>query len=178
MSIMLEWYLGALAFGGTLLIASLVLGGGHHSGGGHGHVGKDNTGVGLAWLPITSLRFWTFFLGFGGAAGSLLTWLTGTGPAFVGIASAAVGWMSGVAVVAAMRAAEKGVDSEVKPSDLRGETASVTVAIEPGKFGKIRLSIKGRVVDLAAESDTAFATGAKVMIVGDGEDGRVQVTAV
>jgi hypothetical protein len=178
MSIMLEWYLGALAFGGTLLVASLVLGGGHHGGADHGHGHGKDTGVGLAWMPITSLRFWTFFLGFGGAAGSLLSWLTGTGAAFVGVASAAVGWVSGVAVVAAMRAAEKGVDSEVRTSDLRGETASVTVAIEPGKFGKIRLSIKGRIVDLAAESDTAFANGAKVMIVGDGADGRVQVTAI
>lgn len=176
---MLSWYLGALAFGGTLLVASFVLGGGHHGGGdhagdAHGHHGGDQT---FGWMPITSLRFWTFFLAFGGASGTLLTYFSDVSPALVGLASAGAGWFAGVAVVAAMRVAERGVDSEVKSSDLRGETANVTVAIEPGKFGKIRLSIKGRIVDLAAESDDAFPTGSKVMIVGEAREGRVQVTA-
>ncbi|HEY5946186.1 MAG TPA: hypothetical protein VIV40_11875, partial [Kofleriaceae bacterium] len=57
-------YLGAVAFGVTLLVASFLLGGKDtdHGGGGHADVG-------LAWAPFGSLRFWVFLFTFGGGAG-------------------------------------------------------------------------------------------------------------
>ena len=46
--------------------------------------------------------------------------------------------------------------------------------------GEVRLSAKGRVLDLIAETDDAepLPIGASVTILGDGEHGRVQVTKV
>lgn len=180
---MLQVYLGALAFGGTLLIASLFLGHGQKDldGADHGGTDKDKeagTG-GFAWLPVASLRFWTFLLAFGGAAGTLLTW-SGSMPVPVvaGIA-AAVGWISGVAMVGAMRTLRKGsAGSELALKELNGESAQVVIAIPKGGVGKVRLSAKGRVVDLIAETEDAepLASGATVMILGEGAEGRVQVT--
>jgi hypothetical protein len=134
---------------------------------------------GLWWLPVASLRFWTFLLAFGGIAGALLTWTASLGEPIVGVAALGVGWASGLGMVAAMRGLKKGsVGSEVELKDLSGESAEVVVALEKGQIGKVRLSAKGRVLDLIAETDDAekLAVGATVMIVGEGEQGRVQVT--
>jgi membrane protein implicated in regulation of membrane protease activity len=179
---MLPVYLGALAFGGTLLVASLVLGFGHHDAGGGGHdhdKGHDKGSDGFGWLPVASVRFWTFFLGFGGLAGTLLTYATGTAWPIVAGASAVVGWASGVGVVGAMRRVKDGPGSELSTKELRGETAEVLVPVKKGSFGKVRVEAKGRVFDLIAETeeDETFAAGAKVMIVGEGDEGRVQIAA-
>ena len=53
-------YLGAVAFGVTLLVASLFFHGGKDIH--HGH----DTEAGLAWAPFASIRFWVFFFAFGG----------------------------------------------------------------------------------------------------------------
>ena len=177
---MLPLYLGALAFGGTLLIASMVLGGDDH---GHDHdhgLDKDvHVGDGLAFLPVASLRFWTFLLAFGGAAGTALTYAGGMSRVVVGVIALAVGWAAGVGMVTVMRTLRRGsVGSEVSPKDLGGETAEVVVAIGRGTVGKVRVTAKGRIHDLIAETDddATFAAGSKVMIVGEGAEGRVQVT--
>jgi hypothetical protein len=180
---MLAIYLVGLGFGGTLLVASLFFGGGHHGGDAHGGAdqhGSDNHGASsIGWMPIASLRFWTFLLGFGGLTGTLLTYATSLSAPIVGVLAGAIGWACGVAVVAVMRKAERGVDSELSDRDMRGETANVLVTIAPGKIGKVRVQVKGRVVDLAAscEDEVTFAPGEKVMIVGEMDGGRVQVTA-
>jgi len=177
---MLPLYLGALAFGGTLLIASLLFGGDDH---GHDHDHGPDAGhavEGLGWLPVASLRFWTFLLAFGGAAGTALTFLGGVSRPVVGGIALAVGWVAGVAMVGVMRTLRRGsVGSEVSLRDLRGETAEVIVAITRGEIGKVRVVAKGRIHDLIAETDDAatFAAGEKVMILGEGAEGRVQVTS-
>jgi hypothetical protein len=178
---MLSLYLGALAFGGTLLVASMVLGAGQKdvSHGDTDDAGdKDHGGDGLAWLPVTSLRFWTFFLAFGGATGALLTATTSLGVGPVAAAAWAVGWASGVAIVASVKSLRKGsVGSEVSSKDLRGETAEVTVALGKDRIGKVRVVAKGRIHDVIAETDdTQLSIGDKVMILGEGAEGRVQVT--
>jgi hypothetical protein len=176
---MLPLYLGALAFGGTLLIASMVLGAKDADQDAE-HVDKDGGVIdGFAWLPVASLRFWTFFLAFGGATGTLLTWAGGLHPAVTGAIAFVVGWLCGLGMVQAMRSIRRGsVGSEVSARELGGETAEVVVPVSRGSHGKVRVSAKGRVHDLIAETDddATFATGSKVMIVGEGADGRVQVT--
>jgi len=179
---MLQIYLGALAFGGTLLIASMVLGG-KDTDGGHDHSDGDHeahgAADGMSWLPVASLRFWTFLLAFGGIAGALLTWIGSIGEPIVGIAALGVGWAAGIGMVAAMRGLNKGsVGSEVVLKDLSGESAQVTVTVKKDQIGKVRLSAKGRVLDLIAETDDAepLAAGSSVMIIGEGDAGRVQVT--
>lgn len=177
---MLTIYLAALGFGATLLIATLVFGDGqgeatvgHDLGAGH----VDGHGDAFGWLPVTSLRFWVFLLAFGGLTGTVLTYATSASPAMVAAAASAVGWVSGVGMVAAMRGLQRGAGSELRLAELGGETAEVVVAVGGGQVGKVRVTAKGRVFDLLAETDDAerFAIGAKVMIVGEGEDGRVAV---
>ncbi|MCB9563417.1 MAG: hypothetical protein H6708_23705 [Kofleriaceae bacterium] len=196
---MLQLYWGALAFGGTLLLVSLLLGASsqdvdHDAGGGadsdgdaggdsdadggaeHGH---DGGGAGLDWLPVTSLRFWTFLLAFGGATGVALTYAHAMSWLPVAGASFGVGWLSGVVVVGALRSLRgSSASSELSGKDVRGEAAEVIVAVTRGDLGKIRLTAKGRVVDLIAETEdeAPLPVGTKVMILGESVDGHVQVT--
>ncbi len=61
-------YLGGVAFGVTLLVASFLLGGKDVHAGAH-----VDSAPGLGWAPIGSLRFWVFLCTFGGGAGYALT---------------------------------------------------------------------------------------------------------
>jgi len=176
---MLPFYLAALAFGGTLLIASIVLGSAHNV----DHVEDIDQGMehgvpGLEWLPVTSVRFWTFLLAFGGATGAALTASTDLSPGIIAGAAGTVGWVSGLAIVGALRTLRKNsVGSEVSAKDLRGETAEVIVALGKDRIGKVRVTAKDRILDLIAETDDGeLGIGDKVMILGEGVEGRVQVT--
>jgi len=141
---MLPVYLGALAFGGTLLVASLLLGFGHHDADGAGHdhdKGHDKGSDGFGWLPVASVRFWTFFLGFGGLAGTLLTYATGTAWPIVAGASAVVGWASGVGVVAAMRRVKDGPGSELSTKELDELKMGALSAVGRGSRNEPRLIV-------------------------------------
>lgn len=175
---MLALYLTALGFGGTLLIATIVLGGGHHQTGDAGHhpLGANDFN---AWLPIGSLRFWTFFLGFGGGVGAILTYQGVAAAAVVGALSVVIGWVTGVVAVAVIRALRgTSVDSTVGEPDLIGASGTVVVGIPAGGIGKVRFQAKGRSFDLVAEGEysAAVPTGAPVIVVGHGEDGHVLVS--
>ena len=94
-------------------------------------------------------------------------------------ASFGVGWLSGVVVVGALRSLRgSSASSELSGKDVRGEAAEVIVAVTRGDLGKIRLTAKGRVVDLIAETEdeAPLPVGTKVMILGESVDGHVQVT--
>lgn len=185
---MLTAYLIAVAFGGTLLTASLVMGGkdadaGHgdgdagdgdsgHDGDGHGHGGAFD------WLPLTSLRFWTFFFTFGGAVGTTLT-LLGSPASVLIVAAAAlvVGAASGIGSVAAVKALAAGsADSSTSPAELVGTTGRLLLGAGPSEPGKVRVEVKGRVQDFIATSDEPLPTGARVLIVSSQADGRLVVT--
>jgi len=178
---MFEIYLVALGFGGTLLVASLFLGG--HHGGDHGaeHSGDEHGAAGdvLAFLPVTSLRFWTFFLGFGGAVGATLTALGSAGPVAIAIVAGVVGWVTGAAAVATLRALRtRAVDSTTSAGELAGATAEVLVAVARGEVGKVRVEAKGRQQDFLAETDddAPLPAGSRVFVVGPAAEGRVAVT--
>ena len=170
---MLAVYLAALGFGGTLLVATLIFGGHHDAH--HPLSGHDFS----AWLPIGSLRFWTFFLGFGGAVGAILTYQGLAAPAVVAAVAIVIGWVTGVVAVAVVRALRgTSVDSTVGEPDLIGASGQVVVAIPEGGIGKIRMQSKGRSFDLVAEGEysAAIPAGAAVFVVGHGEDGHVLVS--
>jgi len=190
---MLEIYLAALGFGGTLLLASLVLGGhdadhgsGGHDGGDHDH---DHGGDGhghdagaadaFAWLPVTSFRFWTFFLAFGGAVGAILTYLGSAGVVVVAAAAVIVGWIAGAAAVAGLRLlGKRSVDSMTSAGELAGATGVVLIEIQPGDIGKVRIEAKARQQDFLAETEdaVALAVGTRVLVVSAAAEGRVSVT--
>ena len=95
---MLMVYLIALIVGGVLLALTLVLGGAvdHHAGGDLDHHAGDGGHGGsfdavFGWLPVTSLRFWTFFAAFFGAVGTVLSAWSLAGPAPAAVLAVAAG---------------------------------------------------------------------------------------
>lgn len=169
-------YLGAVAFGVTLLLASIVLGGKDTDHGGHSH---DADGVGLGWAPVTSLRFWVFLLAFGGGAGLALGAL-GSSPVIAAVGAGTIGWAAGAIAVAFVRTLNKNsVSSDVKATELIGMTGALTLPVGPNKPGKVRLEIKGRAEDYIANSvddDAAeLPTGSPVLVVAEGERGSLLV---
>ena len=170
-------YLGAVAFGVTLLVASFL-----HSGnddhGDSGHHGTD-AAVGLAWAPFGSLRFWVFFFTFGGGAGFALSHM-GSSAVVSGIGAGAIGWLAGALAVTVVRRLAKGsASSEVSAADLVGMTGALLLPVGPGQPGKVRLDVKGRTEDFVVnvvEDGGNLPTGSTVLIVAEGERGSLLVT--
>jgi len=173
-------YLIALAFGGTLLGASIVVGSKDTDGsqGSDHHESHGTAGDALSWLPASSLRFWTFLLTFGGAIGTILTLLgSPASPVIVLCAALGVGWASGAGAVAAVRLlAAKSGDSSLSSGELVGTTGRLLLGAGPSEPGKVRIDIKGRIQDFVAISDEELPTGASVLVVATQPDGGVVVT--
>jgi len=168
-------YLGAVAFGITLLVASLVLGGKDTDHGG-GHHASDAAAPGFGWAPLASVRFWIFLLAFGGGAGLALTAL-GEGPAISATGAGALGWVAGVLAVGFIRSLSKNsASSEVHGDELIGATGHLVLPAGPDKPGKVRVDIKGRTEDFVAHLSTGeLPTGSPVLIVAEGELGSLIV---
>jgi hypothetical protein len=166
-------YLGAVAFGVTLLLASLLLGG--KDAGHDGHVEGD---IGMGWAPIGSLRFWVFLLAFGGGAGLALTAL-GSGEWVSAAGALGIGWLAGSVAVAIVGSLKKhSVSSEVGVPELVGCTGQLVLPVGPGKPGKVRIDVKGRTEDFVAnlvDEGTELPTGTPVLIVAEGDRGSLLV---
>ncbi|NVB83352.1 MAG: hypothetical protein HOV81_33580 [Kofleriaceae bacterium] len=170
-------YLGAVAFGVTLLLASFVLGGKDTDHGDSGHHEGD-VGVGLAWAPVGSLRFWVFFLTFGGGVGYALEKL-GSSTIVAAIGAGVIGWFAGALAVTVIRKLTKhSVSSEVGAAELVGTTGTLLLPVGPGQPGKVRVEVKGRAEDFVAhlvEDGGNLPTGTSVLIVSEGERGSLLV---
>ncbi len=169
-------YLGAVAFGVTLLLASFVLGGKDTDGdGGHHEADAD---VGLAWAPVGSFRFWIFFLTFGGGVGFALTKL-GSSSVVAAIGAGAIGWIAGgLAVTVIRRMTASSVSSEVGAAELVGTTGTLLLPIGPGQPGKVRIEVKGRAEDFVAnivDDGGNLPSGTTVLIVAEGDRGSLLV---
>ena len=176
---MLYLYLVCAGFAGTFIAFTLATGGeggagddlGHDGDGGdsahasHAAVSPDAS---FSWLPITSLRFWTFALAFFGLTGAILTWLGNTGTVVTLLLAVVVAWVVGV--MASWVSYVLGVresTSQVSDTDLEGASATVIVAFGKGATGKVRIESKGRVFDVLAltDDDVALAEGAQVLVI-------------
>jgi uncharacterized membrane protein len=166
-------YLAAIAFGVTLLVASLVMGGKDTD---HGDAGDGGFGLGVA--PVTSLRFWVFMFAFGGGAGFALTKL-GSSQLVAALGALGVGWAAGaIAVFVVKKIGKNSVSSGVEGSELLGTTGTLTLPVGPGKPGKVRVDIKGRSEDFVAtlhDDGAELPTGTQVLIVEEGERGTLLV---
>ena len=166
-------YLGAVAFGVTLLIASMFLHGGKDTD--HGH----DTAAGLAWAPLASIRFWVFVFAFGGAAGFALTQL-GSSPVVCAAGAVGVGWLSGSLAVTIIRAlTRRSVSSEVGASELVGVSGTLLLPVGPNRPGKVRVEVKGRQEDFVAnivDDGGDLPSGTPVLIVAEGDRGSLLVT--
>jgi hypothetical protein len=165
-------YLAAVAFGVTLLVASLLLGGKDTD---HGSADAD---VGLAWAPVGSMRFWVFLLAFGGGAGYALTKL-GSNAMVAAVGAWVIGWAAGtIAVVVVRKVTKASVSSGVESDELIGTTGTLLLPVGKDRPGKVRVEVKGKAEDFVAtivEDGVELPTGAQVLVVAEGEHGSLLV---
>lgn len=198
---LLPFYVGSLVLGGGLIGTSMLLGGSDHDADhdadlgadhdadvgadhdhdhdhGHGPHGPDLAGA--LWLPVLSLRFWTFFLAFFGLTGTLLDALE-LAPADVTL-GVALGMGLGcgyttAAVIRSLRA--RHVDSSIDPErDYVGRAGEVLQDVLPGDPGLVRLHVKGVHVDLEAQVEpgaAALRRGQKAIVLGVAEGKKLRV---
>ncbi len=205
--LLLATYVGALVLGGGLLVASALMGGGKDAdldvdhdldvGGPDADLDADadadaaldhdgHVGVGDAlWMPILSIRFWTFSLAFFGLTGLVLE-----GMRMVGLIGAPWGLVLGLAVVTGavsgwvvsrivQQLKQERVSSEVVPEhDYAGKAAEVLLDVAPGDPGLVRLDVKGVSIDVSAvvaSPDVGpLRRGSKVIVLAY-EQGKVRV---
>jgi membrane protein implicated in regulation of membrane protease activity len=165
-------YLGGVAFGVTLLVASFLLGGKDV------HAGHVDSAPGFGWAPIGSLRFWVFLCTFGGGAGYALT-VMGSSELEAGVGAVTVGWISGALAVGIIRRlTTTSASSSIEPNELIGMIGTLQLPVAAGKPGKVRVEIKGRAEDFVAylvDDEAPLATGATVLIVAERGAGALLV---
>ena len=188
---MLTAYLSTLIIGGSLLMLSIFAGGDHEFDhdvefdadfdadadldmDGHGS-GFDVHGFD-AWLPIGSLRFWTFFCAFFGLSGTALTAIGDLGMTMTLAPSIGVGYLSGVVATKAMRSlTSNSVGKVLTAGDLIGTIGTLMLPVAPGVEGKIRLETGERVLEQIANSEETLEAGAKALVISVNEKGGVWV---
>lgn len=136
------------------------------AGGGHAHAGHGHAADMGAIAIFLSLRFWSYALmGFG---------LVGTGLHFLGLAGSlvtlilaiGVGLLSGLIASATFRALSRAeTSSGGEARDAVGQIGRVLLPLGSGKRGKIRIQVRGQLVDLLASTDDAeLAEGTEVLV--------------
>ncbi|TVQ22873.1 MAG: NfeD-like protein [Leptolyngbya sp. DLM2.Bin15] len=119
------------------------------------------------WLPIFSLRFWTFGVCFFGLSGILLS-ATEMTAATVLLTSVAMGVICGSIVAIALRQlGRRRIDSLVRSTDYVGLSGTVEIPFDANSRGKIQLQIRGTTLGVMALTDdpNGFQVGDTVFIV-------------
>jgi hypothetical protein len=133
------------------------------------------------WLPFFSFKFWTFAVCFFGLTGIILEllepnmarWLVNT-------IAVAIGVVCGSMMAWSLRIlGGNQTNSVVHSDDLVGLVGRVEIPFDANSRGKIRLNVKGSMVDYSAytEESAGFQRGDQVLVVGM-ENNRVWVVAV
>lgn len=143
-------------------------------------LGKDVVGGSGIWIPFFSLRFWTYFTGGFGLVGSLLTFAGQGSPSEVLTASVLSGLFVGLVAAWVWRALTKGQqDTSTKAADFIGVIGTQSVSARGHDPGKVRVMVRGELIDLLAISDNGdpILAGTEVVVVGmDGDKARVAST--
>ncbi len=186
---MFSIYLFSLIFGAVLIVASLVMGSDGDAdanvdvdteasldGAGdagqqgfdteHGEAHGTLGGFAGAFL---SLRFWTYFLCFGGLIGTILTTLEAADVTTTGVTAALTGLIAGQGTVALFRlVAAHTVNDGPGTRAYVGKSGRVLIPAAAGDLAKIRVEFQGTTVDYLAKTTdgAALVADAVVMIVG------------
>jgi membrane protein implicated in regulation of membrane protease activity len=164
-----------------------------HGGHGDGHttdgVGTGNegtahegdgmaSGVPTALMWLMSIQLWTYLLAFGGLTGLLLRTVAHVGEPVAGLSALSVGLFTAFSARTVMR--RMSVTSEsgtLQEEQMIGSTAQVLIPAPAGGMGKVRLEVRGQLVDLMAKSSDGgpLAEGIDVTIL-DIRDGQAEVT--
>jgi membrane protein implicated in regulation of membrane protease activity len=133
---------GPLAHGGPDAIV-------HDASAAHGTHHLDGTGG-----VFSSLRFYLFAaLGFGAVGTPVTAFAVASSGVVLAVALATglvVGWLAALGFRALGR---QTLSSNVEASELRGQVGRVLVACEKGRKGKVRLTVRGQIVDIVATTD-------------------------
>jgi len=170
-------YLATAGLGATLIVLSMLLGGGEGDADLDADVdadidadadgGDSDGGTGLfGWLPLASMRFWTFLLAAFGLTGSGLT-LGGAPFALTLAVASIVALVTGSAAAAFFRALLRDrVSGETTLDSLVGREARVSLPVRPGHRGKITIKTSAGVIELTATTGDAreLARGEAVLI--------------
>lgn len=151
---MMPLYIMAAILGGGLVLVSIFAGSDHD----HDHEfsadhDADHGGIehGDLWIPFLSLRFWTYFLMAAGVTGILLMQFAQTVEPITAFWASGTGLVVGLGVSYVMHLAKKMQTEEVAQSaDFLGREATVIVPIRPNLDGKIRVEVKGQLIELLA----------------------------
>lgn len=189
------FYIGALVFGGVLLMSSILLGGHDDAdvdgvdfdkdldfdGGDDFDGDKDidlDGDIGIFWI-FRSLRFWTFFLAFFGLTGVIFEAFGLAGEMVTLALSIGMGALVGVSGAAAIRKLMNDQTADAAhDGDYIGKSAKVVVPVQPGGVGKVRVEIKGRQVDVLATTDGEAITSEDEVLIVEMEGTRAKVARV
>jgi len=170
-------YLAALV--AALGVFAVQLAGGHHDvGGAHdaSHDGGDQDHASSTWSLFASTRFWTFALLAFGLVGSALTVFGLAGGATIAVLASGSGLASGLFAASVIRSlTSRPASSHSMASDVIGRIGRVIVPLVPGGMGKVRVEVKGGVVDYVARSKESIDAGESVL-VEDAEEGELVVS--
>ena len=169
----LALYLGALVVGVSVLGVQAFAG---HDTDGGGHDASHGDHEAPPWAVLLSLRFWSFGLLAFGLAGSLLTFFALAGAAFALVLASVLGVVAGAgATTVIRRMTHKGPSSQVLPAEVVGKIGRVLVSPGESARGKVRVELRGQIIDYVAASDERLAEG-DVVVIDDFDGGEVRVT--
>lgn len=183
-------YLFALILGLGVLLVQIGFGklhdaGGDGAGGSHDHDPGRDTGTSGAHVDgdegvvglLLSTRFWVFtLLGFG-LSGSLLHYVTSVGPILTALIAAGAGLTSGIFAALAFRVARtSSISSTAHASHAIGKVGRAIADCQKGGLGKVRIELKGQVVDFLATTDDPQITRGEAVLVEDMKDGIAHVS--
>jgi hypothetical protein len=169
-------YLSALAFGGVLLLASLLGGhghadhdAGHADGHGHGHGANADTASHAALvLPFLSLRFWIFGLTFFGLTGAVLQGFALAAPLATAVIASVMGLGMGYGAAQLFQTLSRQTVGQIAADGGHvGREGKLLLPTARGQRGKMRVIVHGVAVDLLTETDEeqALPAGTAVLIV-------------
>jgi membrane protein implicated in regulation of membrane protease activity len=129
---------------------------------------------------VRSLKFWTFGLCFFGLTGLVLSHLRVSLPTFlIAFIAGVLGCLLGGFIAGTLKILrDRQVDSLVRSEDLVGLSGTVELPIDPNHRGKVRLNVKGSLIDFVAYTDElkGFKPGDPVLVVGM-DQGRLWVVS-
>lgn len=137
-------------------------------GAGHHDLGESDAaapvGLGVAAVFL-SMRFWTFGLMAFGLLGCFLHYLGLASPSVTAVSAAAIGvlsgWLASYTFLALMRSSP---NSGASSAELVGQVGKVMLPPNSQGRAKIRLRVKGQMIDYVATTDEQLVAGTSVLV--------------
>jgi membrane protein implicated in regulation of membrane protease activity len=120
------------------------------------------------WFLFLSMRFWVFFLTFFGLTGLLLQ-LAGSSSLVAALLALPLGAALGVGAAWVFRQLQtRPVSSAIRQDELVGAEGRVMLPIGPGAPGKVRLQLRGQLLDRVAltEGEGLIERGDRALVIG------------